>query len=147
MNSTATLETFESLSREQFVIEQVPVSIQRTLPAAPFPRKYVVSVFVDMRDAGQAAHALRAAGFEERALHVLESRDFLEALAQDQSPFNLFTSIDYDPYLREASRGRIFLTVHTASYARLKQIRDLLTPHRAYLAKYINTWTVTELLP
>lgn len=123
------------------------MSIQRTLPAAPFPRKCVLSVFIDMRDARQAAHALRAAGFEERTLHVLESRDFLEALAQDQSPFNLITSIDYDLYLREASRGRIFLMVHTANYAQLKQITDLLAPHHAYLAKYINTWTVTELLP
>ena len=54
---------------------------------------------------------------------------------------------DYDIYLREASRGRSFLAVRPASYAQLKQIRDLLAPHRAYLAKYIDTWTLTELLP
>jgi hypothetical protein len=147
MNDVATLETYEPLTREQLVVEQLPVSTKRTLPAAPFPRKFVLSVFVDLQDARQAALALRAAGFDEWGIHVLQSRDFVEAVAQDQSPFNLVTSIDYDIYLREASRGRSFLAVRPASYAQLKQIRDLLAPHHAYLAKYIDTWTLTELLP
>ena len=147
MNDIATLETYEPLTREQLVVEQLPVSANRTLPAAPFPRKFVLSVFVDLQDASQAAHALRAAGFDERSIHVLQRRDFVEAVAQDQSPFNLVTSIDYDRYLREASRGRSFLAVRPASYAQLKQIRDLLAPHHAYLAKYIDTWTLTDLLP
>ncbi len=147
MNNVATLETYEALTSEQLVVEQLPVSTKRTLPATPFPRKYVLSVFVYLQDARQAALALRAAGFDEQGIHVLQSREFVEAVAQDQSPFNIVTSIDYDVYLREASRGRFFLAVHAASYARLKQIRDLLAPHHAYLAKYIDTWTLTELLP
>ena len=147
MNDVATLKTYEPLTSEPLVVEQLPVSMKRTLPAAPFPRKYILSVFVDLQDARQAALALRAAGFDERGIHVLQRRDFVEAVAQDQSPFNLVTSIDYDIYLREASRGRSFLAVHPASYAQLQQIRDLLAPHHAYLAKYINTWTLTELLP
>ena len=141
MNDIATLETYEPL-----VVEQLPVSANRTLPAAPFPRKYILSVFVDLQDASQAAHALRAAGFDERSIHVLQRRDFVEAVAQDQSPFNLVTSIDYDFYLREASRERAFLAVRPAGYAQLKQIRDLLAQHHAYLARYIDTWTLTELL-
>jgi hypothetical protein len=147
MNNVATLETYEPLASEQVVVEQLPLSTKRTLPAALFPRKYVLSAFVDLQDARQAAHALLAAGFEERGIHVLHSRDFVEAVGQDQSPFNLFTSIDYDIYLREASRGRFFLALHPAAYAQLQQIRDLLAPHHAYLAKYIDTWTLTELLP
>ena len=147
MNNVATLERYETLTSEQLVVEQLPVSTKRTLPAAQFPRKYVLSVFVDLQDARQAAGALHAAGFDERGIHVLQSRDFAEAVAQDQSPFNIFTSIDYDVYLREASRGRFFLALHPATYAQLKQIRDLLAPHHAYLAKYIDTWTLTELLP
>src|SRR5438874_4313623 len=101
MISTITQDTNELLS----------ISSERTFPAAPFPRKYVHSVFVDLQDVRQAALALLAAGFEEWAIHVLDSRDFVEAVAQEQSPFNLITSIDYDIYLREASRGRFFLTV------------------------------------
>jgi len=141
MNYAATLETYEPLTLEE------PVSTKPTLPAAPFPRKYVHSVFVDLQDARQAAQALRAAGFDERDIHVLESRNFVEAVSQDQSPFNIVTSMDYDVYLQEVNRGRSFLAVRPASYAQLKQIRDLLAPHHAYLAKYIDTWTVTELLP
>ena len=38
MNDVATLETYEPLTREQLVVEQLPVSTKRTLPAAPFPR-------------------------------------------------------------------------------------------------------------
>jgi hypothetical protein len=147
MNDLATLETYEPLTRERLVIEQLPVSTKRALPAAPFPRKYILSVFVDLQDARQAALALRAAGFDERGIHVLQSRDVVAAVAQDQSPFDIVTSIDCDMYLREASRGRFFLAVRPAGYAQLKQIRDLLAPHHAYLAKYIDTWTLTELLP
>jgi len=146
MNYAATLETYEPLTLEELVIEQLPVSTKPALPTAPFPRKYVHSVFVDLQDARQAAQALRAAGFDERHIHVMESRDFVEAVSQDQSPFNIVTSMDYDVYMREANRGRSFLGVRPASYAQLKQIRDLLAPHHAYLAKYIDTWTVTELL-
>ena len=146
MNDIATLETYEPLTREQVVVEQLPVSTSWT-PAASFPHKYVLSVFVDLQDARQAAQALRAAGFDERGIQVLQSREFVEAVAQDQSPFNIVTSIDYDRYLREASRGRTFLAVYPAGYARLKQIRELLAPHHAYLANYIDTWTLTQLLP
>ncbi len=147
MNYVATLETYETLTGEQLVVEQLPVFTKQTLPVAPFPRKYVLSAFVEMPDARQAAHELLAAGFDERVIHVLQSSEFVEAVAQDQSPFNIVTSMDYDLYLREASRGRSFLAVLPASYAQLKQIRDLLAPHHAYLAKYIDTWTLTELLP
>jgi hypothetical protein len=146
MNSIVTLETYEPFAT-QSVVEQLLLSTRRTLPAAPFPRKYVLSAFVDLQDARQAAHALRAAGFDERSIHVLQSRDFVAAVAQDQSPLDIVTSMDYDIYQREASRGRFFLAVCPTSYAQLKPIRDLLAPYHAYLAKYIDTWTLTELLP
>jgi hypothetical protein len=86
MNNMATLETYEPMTRDQVIVEQLPVPASWTLPAAPFPRKYVLSVFVDLQDARQAALALSAAGFDERGIHVLQSRDFVEAVAQDQSP-------------------------------------------------------------
>ena len=146
MNNTATLEKYETLTSEQLAVEQLPVSRKRTLPSLPFPRKYVLSTFLELQNAKQAAHALLAAGFDERDTHVLQSFDFVDAVAQEQSPINLTTSMDYDIYLREASRGRSFLAVRPANYAQLKQIRDLLAPHGAYLARYIDTWTVTELL-
>jgi hypothetical protein len=147
MNNMATLETYEPMTRDQVIVEQLPVPASWTLPAAPFPRKYVLSVFVDLQDARQAALALSAAGFDERGIHVLQSRDFVEAVAQDQSPFNIVTSIDYDRYLLEASRWRFFLAVRPSGYAQLKQICDLIAPNHAYLANYIDTWTLTQLLP
>ena len=135
------------MTREQLVVEHLPMSTQRTLPVAPFPRKYVHSVFVDLQDARQAAQALRAAGFDEKDIYILESRDFVEAVSQGQSPLDFLTSMDYDVYLCEASAGRSFLVVRPASFAQLKQIRNLLAPHHAYIVKYIDTWTVAELLP
>src|SRR5215467_1492619 len=99
MNNVATLETYEPFVSEELVVEQLPVSTKRTLPAALFPRKYVLSVFVDLQDSRQAARTLRAAGYDEQGIHVLQSRDFVEAVGQDQSPFNIFTSIDHDIYL------------------------------------------------
>ncbi len=147
MNYAATLETYEPLTREQLVVEQVPVSTKRMLPATPFPRKYVHSVFADLQDAKQAALALRAAGFDERDIHLMQSRDLVEALAQSQSAFGFLGSMDYDVYLREASVGCTIMAVRPTGYTQLKQIRDLLAPHHARLAKYIDTWTATELLP
>lgn len=147
MSITAILETSEALTLEPVVVEQVPISTKRALPAAPFPRKYVHSVFVDRQEAEQVAQALCAAGFQERDIYVLESRDFVEAVSQGQSPLDFLTSLDYDVYLREASRGRTFLAVRAASFAQLPQIRALLAPRRARLANYIGTWTMTELLP
>ena len=147
MNYAATLETYETSTFEELVIEQLPMSTKQALPAAPFPRKYVHSVFVDLQDARQAAQALRAAGIDERDIHVLQSRDFVEAVSRGQSPLGFLTTMDYDVYLREARAGRSFLAVRPTSHAQLKQIRDLLAPHHARLAKYIDTWTVAELLP
>ncbi len=147
MNYTATVETYEPLTSEQLVVEQLPVPAKRTLPASPFPRKYVHSVFVDLQDARRAALALRAAGFDERDIYILPSRDFVEAVSQGQSPFDFLTSMDYDVYLRETSRGRTFVSVRPANYSQLRQIADLLAPHHARLVNYIDTWTTSELLP
>lgn len=134
MRNATTLEKHESL-----IVEQVL--------GTPFPRKYVHSVFVDLQDAQQAAQALRAAHFDEHDIYVLESRDFAEAVSRGQSFLGFLTSMTYDVYLDEASQGRVFLAVRPRSYAQLNQIRDLLAPHHAYLVRYIDTWTMTELLP
>jgi serine/threonine protein phosphatase PrpC len=143
---TETLETYEQLTREQVNVEQLPMILEGKLPAAPFPRKFVLSVFVDLHDARQAASALRSTGFNERDIHILQSHDFVKSVTQDQSPFEIITSIDYDIYLREAQRKRFFLAVRPGKYAQLNQIRDLLVRNHGYLANYIDTWTVTELL-
>jgi hypothetical protein len=131
---TATLETYEQLTSEHVDVEHMPLSKERRLPPAPFPRKFVLSAF------------LCAAGFNAQDIHILQSHEFVKSVTQDQSPFEIITSIDYDIYLREARRERSFLAVRPTSYGQLNQIRDLLAPYHAYLANYIDTWTVTELL-
>lgn len=147
MNTTATVETYEPLTSEQLIVEQSPTSTKRTLPARPFPRKYVHSVFVNVQDARQAALALRAAGFDEPDIYILPGSDFVEAVSQGQSPFDFHTSMDYDSYLHEASQGRTLVSVRPAGYSQLKRIRDLLAPHHARLVNYIDTWTMAPLLP
>jgi hypothetical protein len=145
MTYIPTFETEKSLNREPLMGEQVPMS---TLPpATPFPRKYVLSVFVTLQDARQAAQALSAAGFEERTIHVLESGAFVEAVSRGQSPLDFLGSMDYDVYLSEAHCGHSFLAVRPANSAQLKQIRAVLAPHRAHLVTYIDTWTTAKLLP
>ena len=146
MMNTTTLETYEQLTRKQVDRENMPAPVERKLPAAPFPKKYVLCVFVDLPSALQASYALNAAGLHKQEIHILQSHEFVKAVGQDQSPFQIITSMDYDIYLREAHRGRFFLAVRPERYGQLNQIRDLLIPHGAYLANYIDTWTVTELL-
>lgn len=120
---------------------------ERILPGASFPSEYVLGVFIDLQDARQAADTLRSAGFGGQEIHVLEGSGFMEAVSQDQSPFNLITSMSHDKYLVEMSRGRSFLAVRPANLAQLTQIRDLLAPHGAYLVKYMDTWSQRDLLP
>jgi len=146
MMYTTTLETYEQFTGEDVSAAQLALPVERKLPALPFPNKYVLSVFVDLSSALRAAFALSEAGFDKREIHILQSHEFVKSVSQDQSPFQIITSIDHDIYIREAHRGRFFLAVRPAAYAQLNQIRDLLAQYHAYLANYIDTWTVTELI-
>jgi len=52
--------------------------------------------------------------------------------------------------LSEAQQDQVFKIFHEQAPAmreQMKQVRDLLAPHHAHLMKYIDTWTVAELLP
>ncbi len=86
MNPTMTADTYKRLS----------VSSERTFPAAPFPRKYVHSVFDDLQDAMQAVQALRAAGYAARDIHLMASWDYREAVERRQAPMGFLSSIDED---------------------------------------------------
>ena len=68
-------------------------------------------------------------------------------LSQRQTLVSFFSSGDYDGYLREAHRGSHILAVHLSRQEQMKQVRNLLVPHGARLMKYIDTWTVADLLP
>ena len=146
MMYTTTLETYEQFTSDNVRPEQLALPIERKLPALPFPKKYVLSVFVDLSSALRAAYALSEAGFDKREIQILQSDEFVKSVSQDQSPFQIITSIDHDIYIREAYRGRFFLAVRPAAYAQLNKIRDVLAQYHAYLANYIDTWTVTELI-
>jgi hypothetical protein len=126
---------------------QLPVSPEQTVPGAPFPHKYVHCVFDDLQDAGQAVQTLRASGFDAREIHLMRGWDYMEAVEQRQTLVSFFSSGDYDGYLREAHRGSYILAVHPSRQEQMKQVRDLLAPHGARLMKYIDTWTVADLLP
>jgi hypothetical protein len=106
MMYTTTLETYEQFTNEYMSAEQLVLPIERKLPALPFPNKYVLSVFVDLSSALQAAYALSEAGFDKREIHILQSHEFVKSVSQDQSPFQIITSMDHDIYIREAYRGR-----------------------------------------
>jgi hypothetical protein len=127
--------------------ELLTVSPERTFPEAPFPHKYVHCVFDDLQDAGQGVQTLRAAGFDARNIHVMGGWDYMEAVEQGQTLVSFFSSTDYDGHLREARQGKHILVVHLSRHEQMKQVRDLLAPHRARLMKYIDTWTVADLLP
>lgn len=140
MNTTMTRnpeKTFEELS----------ITSERALPATPFPRKYIHSAFKDQRDALQAAETLRQAGFDARDIYMLTYPDYAEAMGRGQSLFSSLSSTDLDVYLDEARHGRTILAVRLAHQGQMEQVRDLLAPHRAHLVRYVDTWTVAQLLP
>ena len=145
MNYLKTLDTYE----------QLPVSSEQTFPTAPFPRKHVHCVIDSLQDAVHAVYALRAAGYDARDIHVMACWDFVEAVERAHQQQNglskvLSSIISYfdegfgKVYLHEARRGRHVLTVHLV---RNEQVRDVLASHHAHLIKYVDTWTVADLLP
>jgi hypothetical protein len=151
LNGAKTYDEFEAY-------EQLPVSSQRTFPAAPFPRKYVHCVIDDLSYVVEAVHALRAAGYDAGDIHVMASWDFVEALArrqQRQSRLSkaltcLCSFMDEgfgNAYLHEAIRGHHILAVRLSRNEQMEQVRDILALHYARLMKYVDTWTVTDLPP
>jgi len=131
----------------QNTYEQLSVSSEQKFPAAPFPRKYVHSVFNDRQDALQAVQALHEAGYNAGNIHILANTNYIEAVGRGQTLISSLTSTDLDAYLDEARHGRTILAVRLTSTAQMEQVRDLLAPHRAHRMKYIDTWTVAQLLP
>ena len=131
----------------QKTLEELSISCGRTLPTTPFPRKYIHGVFDDRQDALRAAESLRGAGYDVRDMYVLTYADYLEAMERGQTLFGSLTSTDLDVYLDEARHGRTIMAVRLASRGQMEQVRDLLAPHRAHLVRYIDTWTMAQLLP
>ena len=137
MNTITTLDTYK---------EEI-VSTAQTLPEAPFPRKYVHSVFNDLQDAVQAYLKLLEAGYDDKDIHILTSDRYVEAVEQRQTLMSFLLSSDLDVYRQEARRGYHILAVRLSRYEQMEQIRKLLAPHHAHLMKYVDTWSVTELIP
>lgn len=119
--------------------------INTELNATPFPRKYIHSVFDTLQDAVQAKLALQAARYAARDIHLMTGREYMEALDRGQT-FTEFLSGDDDTYLYEARRGRFIVAIRVYNHAQVEQVRDLLAPLHAHLIKYVDTWTVSELL-
>jgi hypothetical protein len=103
--------------------EPMSFSSERTFPEAPFPRKYVHSVFDNLQDARQAAHVLRTTGFDARDIHIMTGWDYVEAVERRQTLLSFLSSFDHDVYLREAHRGRQILAVRLSSYERYSPIK------------------------
>lgn len=142
----------------QFEYEQLPVSSERILPAAPYPRQHIHGVFSNLEHVVRAVHGLRAAGYVARDIHTLASWDFVEAVAREQQKHNslfqackrLFSSLDDgfgDTYLRAAREGQHILAVRVCGCEQIPEARDLLTFHGGRLLKYVDAWTVTNLAP
>ncbi len=135
--------------------EQLAISSQRTLPAYPYPRKYVHSVFDDLQPAMEAVYALRAAGYDAGDISLMASWDFVEAVESEPQQHSRFSEAvmgflslfddTFDVYLHEASRGRHILAVRLSRYGQIEQVRGLLAPYHAQCMKYIDTWTVADL--
>lgn len=127
--------------------EESFVASRQALPASPFPRKYIHCVFDNMQDARQASLALFNAHYDAGDIHILTGREYVEAVERGQSLMAFLASHDLDTYLYESRRGHTILAVRIIRHEQLEQVRNLLAPHHAHLMKYIDTWTVSDLLP
>lgn len=71
----------------------------------------------------------------------------MEAVERGQTLIGFLTSNNLNEYLYESRRGRYILAVRISRYELIEQVRSLLAPHHAHLMKYVDTWTVVDLLP
>ena len=126
--------------------EQELVSNEYALPAAPFPLKYVHCVFDNLYDARQTVRVLNAAGYTSKAISLMTGENFVEAVERSYTFLGFLTSVDLDSYLSAARSGSYILSVHPASHGQIERMPAVLAPNHARLAKYIDTWTVIELL-
>jgi hypothetical protein len=140
-------KTSAAQTTSQEIHEHADVSSDLTFPAAPFPRKYVHSVFDTFHDATQAMLALLLAGYAANDIHIMTGGHFVEAVGRRQTLLSALFSSDYEMYLREARQGRFILAVRLPSYEQRNQVRDLLLPSHAHLMTYVDTWTMTTLVP
>lgn len=140
----------------QEIYEQLPVSSERVLPAAPFPRQYIHCVVDDLRYAVEAVYALRAAGYDPKDIHVMASWDYAEAVERRYQRQSYLTRIvkrilsfideDFsDVYLSAALRRKHVLMVRLSAREQMESVRDVLADHHARLIKYVDAWTVTTL--
>lgn len=138
--------------------EQLAISSQRIFPSSPFPRKHVHCVFDDLHHVVQAVFALRADGHDARNIHVMSCWDYVEAVERKRQSqgclskalTRLLTLMDEgfgDTYLREAMRGGHILMVRLSNNKQKERVRDLLALHYGYRMKYVDAWTVIDLLP
>jgi hypothetical protein len=131
----------------QEIHQQGAVSSELTFPVAPFPRKYIHSVFNRLQDATHAMLAMHLAGYAASNIHIMTGEHFVEAVGRRQTVLSALFSSDYEMYLREARQGRWILAVRLPRYEQRNQVRDLLLPHHAHLMTYVDTWTMTTLIP
>jgi hypothetical protein len=127
-------------------LEKRALSSEQTLPANPFPRKYIHSAFHDFQDAMQAFIALLSSGYDASDIHLMKGLDFVEAVEHRQTFLGFLCSSDDHTYLREAKRGKHMLSVRFSNYDQMFQVRDLLAPYNAYSMTYVDTWSITPLL-
>ncbi len=153
MNSSARIY---DENEDENVVSLLPVSSRRTFPPAPFPGKHIHCVIDDLDYLVQAVHALRADGHDAANIHVMTCWDYVAAverrdrlrgrLAKILARFlSLLDDDSGDIYLREALRGNHVLMVRLSRYEQTKRVRDMLILHNAYLIRYVDTWTVTDL--
>jgi hypothetical protein len=137
---------------------EVPISSERTFPAAPFPRKYIHCAFGNLESAVYAVRALRNAGYDPATIHVMASWDFVEAVERRQQRQNLlakalsraFSFFDDgfgDVYLHQALQGCHILAVCLSHSQQMQQVSALLALHDGRQIKYVDAWMTVDLLP
>jgi hypothetical protein len=138
--------------------EQVPVSSERTFPAAPYPRMYIHCVLDDLYDAVQAVYALRSMDISQGDIHLMPSWDYVEIVERKQQRQNrlakmltrFLTFLDEgfgDVYLHEALRGHHILAVRLSRNEQILKVHNVLASPHTRLIKYAGTWTVADLPP
>lgn len=138
--------------------DSLPVSSERILPLAPYPRSYIHGIVAHLSDAVQGVSLLRAAGYDASDIHILASWDYVEAYEQDIQRRGILPKMLWrlrsffdegfgDAYLRAACQGYHVLAIRLPNRDQVEPVRRLLAAYHVSLMKYVDTWVVADLPP
>jgi len=134
-------------------------TVQQVHATLPFPSKHVVGVFDSLQEGEQAIQELLDAGYHVQDITFILGQDYPSALQEHLRQEGLFWRMMHqlqvttdegsigELFKAAARQGSYIIAISVPQRGHVTEVSALLFKHRARLVKYIDTWSVEDLVP